>query len=290
MAVFGLSLLASCSKSKDETPAPTVPKDSTTNGNNNSISPVPSSFTQKVLLETFTGAWCGTCPDADYKRDQVIAAQSSKVIAATVHQSDAMSFSLYNTLFATFNTNIPSGMINRTPSAGTVILNQTQWLSNATVALSKTAKSGLAIKSSVSSGTATIEVHAGFKETVSGTINLTVYLVEDKVKGTGSGYDQSNAYNNSSGSPFYNQGNPIVNYEHNRVVRKVLTADLGDAIPVASIVAGGDYKKIFTTSVSAYDQNELWVVAFINKKGTSATTHEILNAQQAKIGSLKNWD
>lgn len=284
--VFALSTLLvinACKKSSDETPAPT-------NNNSTGISTVPSSFTQKALLEEFTGAWCTTCPDAHLKRDQVVAAHAGKAIAVSVHETDAMEIPLIWTLDATFSTNIPSGMINRTPSSGNVILNQTQWLSNATLALGKTAKCGLAINSSVSGTTASIEVHAGFNQTITGNYNLTVYLVENKVTGSGSEYNQANAYNNSSGSPFYNKGNPIINYEHNYVVRKVLTANMGDAIDGAKMVSGGDYKKTFSASVSGYDLNELYLVAFVNKIGTSSTTHEIMNVQQAKIGTLKNWD
>lgn len=289
--VLLLFVLASCSKSDDNTPEPVTPADTTNNNNNGSgISEVPSSFTQKVLLETFVGAWCSTCPDADYKRDQVVNSNPGRIIAATAHQSDGMAIPLYNTLYSTFTTNIPSGMVNRTPSLGVVVFNQTQWMSNTTVALGKTAKCGVAITSSVVSGSATIDIHAGFKETLTGNYTLTVYLVEDKVTGTGTGYNQSNAYSGTSGSPFYNLGNPIVNYQHNRVVRKVLTANLGDPIPASKMVTGGEFTKTFTTTVNGYNQNELYVVAFVNKTGTSATTYEIMNVQQSKIGVLKDWD
>ncbi|MEO5569394.1 MAG: Omp28-related outer membrane protein [Bacteroidia bacterium] len=289
-AVLALFMIAACKKSTTENPEPVTPPEDTTSTNNNGTTTVPTTFTQKVLLEEFTGVWCSTCPDADYKRDQVISANSGKVIAVAVHETDGMEIPLIWTLDGTFHTNIPSGMINRTPSTGNVILNQTQWISNATVALHKAAKCGLKIKSTISGTTASIEVHVGFKEAVTGTYNLTAYLVQNKVTGTGSGYNQSNAYNLSSGSPFYNLGNPIINYQHNYVVKKVLTANMGDAIDAAKMVAGGDFTKTFSSSISGYNQSELYVVAFVNKIGTSTTTHEIMNVQQAKINTLKDWD
>jgi len=282
--------MAACKKSSDENPQPETPPADTTTNNNTTGSTVPASFTQKVLLEQFTGAWCSTCPDADYKRDQVINANSGKVIAVSVHETDGMEISLIWALDGIFHTNIPSGMINRTPSNGNVILNQTQWMSNATVALGKTAQCGLKIKSTVSGTTATIEVHVGFKETLGGTNNLTVYLIQNKVTGSGTDFNQANAYNTSAGNPFYNLGNPIVNYQHNYVVKKVLTANMGDAIAATKIVAGGDYVKTFSANISGYNQSELYVVAFVNKVGTSATTHQIMNVQQAIIGTFKDWD
>jgi len=285
--LLAMFVISACKKSSDENPQPDQPDNTDTN---NTSTTVPTSFTQKVLLEEFTGAWCSTCPDADYKRDLVINNYPGKVIAVAIHETDGMEIPLIWTLDGTFHTNIPSGMINRTSSNGNVILNQTQWMSNATVALGKKAKCGLKIKSSVSGTTASIEIHTGFKETLSGTYNLTVYLVQNKVTGSGSDYNQANAYNTNSGSPFYNLGNPIINYKHNYVVRKVLTANTGDAIEASKMVAGGDYIKTFSTNISAYDQSELYVVAFVNKIGTSAITHEIMNVQQAKMGTEKNWD
>ena len=285
---FAIIIMAACKKSNDVNPEPVTPPADSLNNNNNTT--VPTSFTQKVLLEEFTGAWCSTCPDADFKRDQVMSSHSGKVVAVAVHETDGMEIPLIWTLDGTFHTNIPSGMINRTPSNGNVVLNSTQWMSNATVALGKTAKCGLKIKSTVSGSNANIEVHVGFKEVLSGTNNLTVYLIQNKVTGSGSGYNQANAYNTSSGSPFYNLGNPIINYQHNYVVKKVLTANLGDVIDASKISAGGEYIKTISTSLSGLNQSELYVVAFVNKIGTTATTHEILNVQQAKIGTEKNWD
>lgn len=288
-----LFAFSSCKKSDSETPEPEIPPDTTTNNNNNNsgISEVPNSFVQKVLLEEFTGAWCTICPDTDYKRDQVVSANPGRVVAVAVHQTDGMSIStLYNTLFTNFNTNTPSGMINRTPSLGNVALSASQWMSNTTVALGKTAKCGVAITSSVNGTTANVEVHAGFKETLSGNYNLTVYLVEDSVTGSGSGFNQANAYNTSSGSPFYGLGNPIVNYKHNRVVRKVLSANLGDVIPASKLVAAGEHVQTFSADITGFNQSKLYVIGFINKVGATSTTHEIMNAQQAKIGTLKDWE
>ncbi len=285
---------SSCKKSDSENPQPEPPPPDTTGtggGGGGGITTVPASFTQKVLLEEFTGAWCTTCPDADYKRDQVVSTYPGRIVAVAVHQTDGMSIStLYNTLFSNFNMNTPSGMINRTPSLGNVSLTASQWMTNSTSALAKTAKSGVAMTSSVNGTTANIEVHAGFKETLTGNYNLTVYLVEDSVTGSGSGFNQSNAYNTSNGSPFYGLGNPIVNYKHNRVVRKVLTSNLGDVIPVDKLVAGGEFVKTYSIDISVYNQSRLYVVGFVNKTGTTPTTHEIMNAQQAKIGVLKDWD
>ncbi len=282
---FMVTAFMSCSKDDGAAPAPAPTPSPATE-----ITNPPATFTKKVLLEYYMAAWNGSCPDAEVKRDQVMNAYPGKVIPVAIHESDAMQIPLFMTLDATFTSNPAYGMVNRIPSLNNVLLNRTQWLANSTSTINASAKCGLAIKSNVTANTANIEVQAAFSANLSGTHNITVYLVENKVSGTGSGYDQVNGYNTDSSSPYYNLGNPIVGYQHNYVVRKVLTANLGDAIDPSKLVTDGLLKNTFTANITGMNKDNLYVVAFINKTGSSATAHEILNVQKAKIGELKNWD
>jgi len=205
-----------------------------------------------------------------------------------------MEIPYYATMETTFNNGtpptFPSAMINRIPSLGYTILNRTQWMSNFLAAKAKTPYCGLAIKTSVSGTTATIEVHAGFKSGQTGAHNLTVMLTEDDVKGSGAMYDQRNSYNTNAGHLYYNAGDPIINFSHSSTLRKMLSVNLGDAISEAVYVQGGEYVKIYTVNISAYKVADLSVVAFINKTGTTASAHEIMNAQKVKLGSNQDWD
>ena len=288
--ILGCTLFIACKKGSDEA-TPVNPG----NNNSNTITSVPSTFTQKLLIEQFTGAWNGGCPDGIYRMDQLVISNSNKVIGVNIHMGDAMEIPLFNSFMATFNNNnlpqFPSAMVNRIPSLGNVFLSKTQWASNASVNLGHTAVCGLAIKSSVANSVATIEVHAGFKAAVTGTYHLTVYLVENSVTGTGTSYDQVNTNtSNDNNSPYYNKPTPIQGFIHNNVVRKILTADLGDAISASSLVAGGEFVKSYTTTISGTELSRFSVVACINKVGNSATTHEIMNVQKAAVNTLKNWD
>ena len=136
------------------------------------------------------------------------------------------------------------------------------------------------------SGTAT----AGFNQSLTGSYYMTIYLIEDSVTGTGSGYNQANYYNAISTSPFYQMGNPIIGYNHNTVLRSVLTPALGTPIASAYIHSGGTFSKSFSIDVSSYDKPQLTVVAFINKTGSTSLLHEVMNAQRVKAGQTKNWD
>ncbi|MEP7265863.1 MAG: Omp28-related outer membrane protein [Bacteroidota bacterium] len=282
-------IFTSCKKGSDDTADPVVD-----NSTNNSVSTVPSTFTQKVLLEIFTGAGQSQCTDGFVKEKSIIDGYSTTAIPVRIHYSDAMEIAYYTSMESTFNNGnpptFPSAMVNRTPSLGMVILNRTQWMSNFLTAKSKTATCGLAIITSVSGNIATIEVHSGFKQALTGTINLTVMLTEDNVTGNGNQFDQRNSYNTTAGHTYYGSGDPIVGFNHTHTLRKLITATLGDLIPSAVTSASGEYVKTFTVNISAYKAADLSVVAFINKEGTTSTTHEVLNAQIVKLGNTQNWD
>jgi hypothetical protein len=82
----------------------------------------------------------------------------------------------------------------------------------------------------------------------------------------------------------------FLNFNHQNVLRKTVSAALGDAISTEKLIAGGLETKTYSVNISAYKTTDLYVVAFITKSGTSATTYEILNVQRAKINSTQEWD
>ena len=279
-------VMVSCSKDEGtDTPAA---------NNNTGTGTVPTTFTQKVLMEIFTGAGQSQSTDGFAKLDNILSANAAKAIPVHIHFSDGMEIAQYTSLSTAFSNGnpmtIPSAMINRIPSLNYVIMNRTQWQSNFDVNKVKTAKCGLAIETSVNGTDATIIVHSGFNQALSGNYTLTVYLLEDEVSGTGNMYDQRNAYNTTGGHPYYGLGDPIIGYKHEETLRKVITAPLGDAISSSALVSGGKEIKTYTTNISGYNPNNLYVVAFITKTGTSATTYEVMNAQHVKLGSTQSWD
>jgi hypothetical protein len=255
------------------------------------VSKVPSTFTKKVLIEEFTGAWCGYCPDGAHIVESIINDNNGKVVGVSLHSGDAMEVAHTNFLETTYqNTGYPSGMVDRVPVNGNTCINRGYWEYVASDQLTKTAVCGLAIKSEVIGKNATVEVHAGFNITLSGEFRLTVYLIEDGVTGTGYGYDQSNYYNEVAGNPFYNLGNPIEGYEHNHTLRAILSESLGDAIMVSEMASGGEHIETYTVDLSPYNKNKLSIVAFVNYVGLSSTEHEVINVQKCDIDGFQDWD
>jgi hypothetical protein len=260
------------------------------------VSKVPSTFTKKVLIEEFTGAWCGYCPDGAYRVKNLINDNDGRVVGVSLHAGnptgDAMEIAHTNYLETTYqNTGFPSGMVDRVSVNGSTSLNRGYWEYVANDQLAKTAVCGLAIISEVNGQNANVEVHAGFSSTPSGAdYRLTVYLIEDGVTGEGYGYDQRNYDNTIAESPFYNLGDPIIGYEHNHTLRAVLSESLGDEISPSSLVSGGEHIETYTIDLSSYNKNNLSIVAFVNYIGSTITEHEIINVQKCDIDGFQDWD
>ncbi len=288
LAVFGLS---SCNKEDDAISS--TPSTATSDARELPVvTAVPSTFTQKLLLEMYATTGCATCPDAENKCRIYAANNPDRVYGIGVHTGDAMTspqFSVLDSLFSV--TAYSSGSFNRLPFNNLVVLHKTTWTNTiVNSCLNKTATCGLKINSSYNGTNAQVTVTAGFNTLIPNDYRLTVYLIEDSVSGTGSGWDQSNYYNNISSSPFYQMGNPIVGYQHNSVLRKVVTPSLGEPLPQRMVNKAGAFAKSYSINITGYDPSQLYIVAFVNKVGTSVTTHEVMNVQQAKLGSNKNWD
>jgi len=260
------------------------------------ISQVPSTFTKKVLIEEFTGAWCGYCPDGAYRVKNLINDNDGRVVAVSLHAGnptgDAMEIAHTNYLETTYqNTGFPSGMVDRVAIDGYTSLNRGYWEYVANNQLLETAVCGLAIISKVNGQNATVEVHAGFNSILNGDdYRLTVYLIEDGVTGSGYGYDQRNYYNTDPESPFYNLGDPIEGYEHNHTLRAVLSESLGNAISSSSLVSGGEHIETYTVDLSSYNKKNLSIVAFVTYIGSTITEHEIMNVQKCDIDGFQDWD
>ena len=256
------------------------------------VSKVPSTFTKKVLIEELTGAWCGYCPDGAHIVESIINDNNGKVVGVSLHSGDAMEVAHTNFLETTYqNTGYPSGMVDRVSVNGNTCINRGYWEYVANDQLTKTAVCGLAIISEVNGQNATVEVHAGFNSALNGDdYRLTVYLIEDDVTGTGYGYDQRNYYNTDPESPFYNLGDPIEGYEHNHTLRAILSESLGDAIMVSEMASGGEHIETYTVDLSSYNKNNLSIVAFVTKIGSTIAEHEIMNVQKCDIDGFQDWD
>ncbi len=262
---------------------------------------VPSSFGRKTLIEEVTGAWCGYCPAGTFYYDLMDSTYPGKMVGVSIHVGDVMEdmelvSGSNNSLADMFpDPGVPRGVINRG-----AIKNPVEWPGIVSSEVSLYPKCGFAIDaSSVSGHTVTMTVQTGFTASLYGDYRLNIFIVEAIVhNATNTDYDQHNYYSATGSHPdanysiFYNQPPVMVDFHHENVLRKLVTAvPAGDPIPQSEMVKGNNYKKTFTTTLpSSINPTDCYVVAFVDKYGTSPSQHQVQNVQRVKIGQKTGWN
>ncbi|MEO5571672.1 MAG: Omp28-related outer membrane protein [Bacteroidia bacterium] len=286
--------LGSCQKEENTISTPAI-----SDGNFNrastttytGIGSVPATFTQKVLLENFTGASYGKCPANDYAIMQLQSQYPDRVITASFHKNDRMetvsTSALLNFVSNGTVPNIPGMMVNRIVYNNKIINDQGTWSTTVPSALSVSPNIGIALQSAVQNRVLTMTVHAGFNAAITGNYKMCVYLIQNNEQHTGVGYDQANSFNADITSPFYNMGNPILNYTHNNVMKKLVTPINGIAIPSSYQVTGGHMIQALSIDLPAsLTLNDTYIVTYVYDTGNL----RVMNAQIARIGAIKIWD
>ena len=241
------------------------------------VTGAPSEFTKKLLLTHFTGTWCGACTWTDKAVTKALD-DNEKVIGVSVHggksnepmripESDQLNYEYGIQAYSTVKINGKSGewsRINNYPES------QLQPF------LQESAKLGLAIETCANdSNEMCFNVKVGFAEAVSN-VKLVVFLIEDELY-----YDQRNFYP-ALGS------DPILQYRHNKVLRRSLTAVMGDKIPEDKLGVGGVYSrrmKIPFKDTNIVNTNKALIVAYVVD-----SQDKVLNVQKVQLGSSKGFD
>ncbi|MBR9830776.1 Omp28-related outer membrane protein [bacterium] len=150
----------------------------------------------------------------------------------------------------------------------------------------------VSISGSISGSTANVDVNVNFVDYPVNPQNLrvTLFVVEDSVTGTGSGYNQVNYYNSIAGHPYYGKGNPIVGFVHKHVVRSVPTGTWGDATYFTSNpTLNSIHSNSYSVSIDPnWKMKDISFVAFVNYYNPNGglDEYEILNVEEVKLSSL----
>lgn len=168
---------------------------------------VLSAFPVKnVLLEEFTTAPCQYCPGGS-SRVEYILENNERLHAVGIHAgfgTDAMTTADHNTLAASYTTSAPALMIDRVyypadegNNIGLYNFPYDRWEPYAQARRDEITPVAVAGSSTYNSGTRelTVDVSATFYGVINDGFRVNCYIVEDSVSGTGSGYNQVNAYN-----------------------------------------------------------------------------------------------
>lgn len=269
-----------------------------------SVENLPSQYTQKVLLEDYTGTWCGFCPRmatiTHYLKEY-----SDRIIPIAIHcpgaPSDPWAYEFALDMIKPANYNAqgaPRGKFNRIYD-----LDQMQgmypcpndasaYYPQADMYLNQTAQLGLAIHSSLNGNSLNIKVKVGFALDTLPDARLVVNLIED-----GLTYNQTNFYAGGSATcdpefDYTSMPSVIPNFPQEHVLLKSYTDIYGDIIPQSEISNGNVWTRDFNVQLPANVTNpqNLKLVAFVLGNGDKNSNRAVVNVQSVKVGSNQDFD
>lgn len=243
-----------------------------TNSTSITVETPPIVFNKNVLIEDYTGTWCGYCPRVSYGIERVRQGTDQAVVVAIHRQGGSYDPYHYAAAGPLLNlidlAGYPTAMLNRT----------TEWTypeplnSNQAILLTgDDAELGLALNSTITGSNMSIDVDVKFGEDYSSSnLKLVVYILEDGL-----------IYNQTNYTTYYGGTATIADFEHNDVLRAHLTDLLGDAIPSAETTKESVYTATFNAAIpaSVSDSSNIRVVAFVVDDNDAA-----LNARAAEFG------
>lgn len=243
------------------------------------VLPPPTKFSRNVLIEDYTGTWCGYCPRVSYAIEQVESLTDKVVVVASHLSSQSTPDPYHNStaveLANAFNVSgLPTAKLNRT----------TTWNypepSNVSQAVSLTVDNtdlGIALSPSINGNNLNVEVRVKIGELFSSsTAKLVVYLLEDGL-----------IYNQTNYTSYYGGTSTISNFEHNGVLRASFTDVLGDVIPANELTGGNVYTKTLSMSLpsSISNSNNIKVVAIVTESNNTA-----INSREAYFGDSQAFE
>ena len=211
-----------------------------------------------IILEEFTGIYCGYCPDGHTIANGIYANNPGTVLInihsggyATVAAGEpdlktAMG-SAIDAMPGMGITGYPAGAVNRTILTGTVMsAGRGSWSTMANTIKAQAAYCNVAVEGNVDAATRVLTYTAQVYYTANSPVtsnSLTIMLLEDKIFGPQHNYGSPTLYNASN----YNADG---SYNHNHVLRKGLTTgNFGITIPVTT--AGTTFTTTGTYTIPA---------------------------------------
>jgi thiol-disulfide isomerase/thioredoxin len=223
---------------------------------------------RKVVLEDYTGTWCGYCPSLDAAIREV-ALLTDDITAVAIHNNDDLALAIEPTIREEFGVfGFPSGRINRTTTWGSAL----NFPASVVTDLAGNATNmAISITSQVSNSSLLVKINVASEDDIQDK-KLVVYLLEDGIL-----RDQTNYFNNDETSPYFGLGNPIPDFELDHVLRATLSDAFGD--PITNTTALTDFEANYSFDIPAdYVVNNLSIVVMVVEEDNSA-----VNSQHVKV-------
>ncbi|MFM6945949.1 MAG: Omp28-related outer membrane protein [Flavobacteriales bacterium] len=241
------------------------------NANDNTLTqvvdPVVPAAGKIVVGEEATGTWCQWCPRGAVFMDKFAADYNGFWAGIAVHNGDPMTVTDYDAGIGGLIGGYPSALVDR---LGDVDPSQ---MSSDFFTRLQTAPKGVLTNGATWDATTrvlNVSVSTEMLQATTGSYKVACVLTEDGVTGTGSGYNQSNAYaggNNGVMGGFESLPSPVpaaqMVYDH--VARAIAPSFTGQTGVIAATTAVGDnYVANFTfTLPSTWDETQMHIVGML---------------------------
>ncbi len=263
----------------------------------NSINPVVPAPGKMVVSEEGTGTWCQWCPRGAVFMDQFNEKYNEFWAGIAVHNGDPMTVAEYDASIGPLIGGYPSALVDRgvdvdpsgmspqffarlqTPPVATMI-NGATWNPQTRVL--------------------NVSVKADFVLPASNSYKLACVLTEDGVTGTGSGYNQSNAYaggNNGvmGGFELLPSSVPAAQMVYDHVARAIAPSFSGEvnSFPT-TVLAGQSYALNYSFTLPAtWDENSITIIGLlidpqgrIDNAGKATISEAVTNGFVAGLTSI----
>lgn len=241
------------------------------------VGSVPGSFTKKVVIEEFTGEWCGACPGGAAELKSLTEANPDKVYAVAIHNANGGSdpyepafFNQINTILGN-HSSYPGGNVDRGAKGGT-----SSWAGEVNTRLQKSTEIGLALVSKTTGDNVNLDIYFGKNGNLTKDYKYTVYLLENDLP--------QSAQGQTSGS---------ADYRHEHVLLDYLTNDLaGDPL---DWIGNDKYFKVQLKNKNIAgkykDLSNCRLLVIVHTAGNVGDPGvEIITAQECGMNEVKKWD
>lgn len=251
---------------------------------------------KNVLVEEFTGAWCGWCPDGGLQMKEIEKHYpgSSLVAIHAGSSADNMKIQAGLEIANYFHPSYPQAMVDRIKFPENLGVPFSRGV-NAWIAAYEKVKDApsplyLNIEHTFDKSTRVIlgnlKVHV-VDYIINDDIRVNLWLTENNLSGSGTGWDQANSYsgnNDYPNHPLFKESNPIKDYVHRFVLRESLTGTFGQAEFQTPPQPGEEINiPINFTLPTGYNSDEVSFVAFVAYHNSSLFGHQVLNSIKVRL-------
>jgi len=210
---------------------------------------------RKVLLEEFTGTWCGWCP---YGADIIkqILTERNDVVVLAYHDSDPMSTSDGNQLINIMQPAYPQAAIDRIHFSGQdkIPISRGFWSSRCAERAQIIPTFSILLEAGYNSSTRNVNLNVNLKTLadLSGTYRINVVISEDSLNYTQKIYEKP-----------YDEISP---YYHMHVVREMITGTFGEVLNASPLVNNTSIQKNYNFSLNSnYNDRLCHIVVFVHE-------------------------